>query len=167
MVESIGSVIGIIEQWENLSDSQKTVAILETLHQVVDAISNVSGAWKRYANQTGSYDVDAQLDAAQLDNSLEKYVKNNGDGLSDMADNVTGEDNAMKENIADHLEKAGPKSEGDGSRTERWNESNEDVPEKIPPGAAEEAKKFSMSGQWLNALNAIIGLATTVAMAFR
>lgn len=158
------SLVGIVQNWEILNEGQRAVVVLETLHMMTDAISNVPQAWNRYKGGT-SPTPQANIDSIRLDASVSSRIRSDPQGLSNLADDVTGQRNSLQTNVSERLRDAGPPSQG--GRRERWNQAIETVPAGVQPGAQSSARKFSMTGQWLNALNAVIGIAVTVAMAFR
>lgn len=160
----MSSLVGIFRNWELLNEGQRAVVILETMHMITDAISNVPQAWNRYKDGPSS-SPGSSIDSMRLDGSLNRQIKSNPQGLSNLADDVTGQRNSLQSNVSERLRDAGPPSQG--GRRETWNQRVGDIPAGVQPGAQQSGRKFSMTGQWLNALNAVIGVGVTVAMAFR
>ncbi|KAL9098010.1 MAG: hypothetical protein Q9163_006241, partial [Psora crenata] len=163
IAEAVGSVIGIVQNWDILNDSQRAVVILETLRIATDAVGNTIDAWTRYKSGTSS-GTQAALDMGALDQSTQRTMRQSGQALGDLADEISGRPHSMESNISDALRENGPTPNRDGR--DRWNERVQDLPDNVSPGAKGKAKKFSMSGNWLNALDAALGVAVTVAMAF-
>lgn len=156
--------MGIVQHWEILAGPQRAVLILETLRMATSAAGSAIDAWNRYrgGSATGPQ---AFTDSVMLDQSAMRTLRNSPQALGDMAQQVTGERHALENNVSNHLREAGPPQQG--GRRESWNESNRDTPNGLQPGGRKSATKFSMNGQWLNSLNAVLGVGVTVAMAFK
>lgn len=163
-IEIAGDLIGIIQEWEDLNPAQRAIALYETFEAITEAISDAKDAWDRFKKGT-SRPVESNLDSASLNQSVQKKVRRNPKALSDMSDKVSGKKNSMSTNIGDRLRESGPASSG--NRKESWNQPAGQTPPNASPGGKKKAKKFLKTDQLLSGLDAILGVVTTIEMAFR
>ncbi|KAH8429650.1 uncharacterized protein LDX57_007322 [Aspergillus melleus] len=165
-IGQIYNLVGAIVDWNNLNGSQRAVVILETIRTVVTALDQVKDAWNRVKTKTGT-PTQIALDEFVLDRSLGNAIESDPKRISNVADEVHGP-HGLQEGVSKKVNGGGLPAhdeviKGDG---ERWTEKINEPPGDVPPGAKDDAKRFSMQGKWLQCLNVILGLGVGVAMTF-
>ena len=163
-LEIAGDLIGITQEWEDLNPAERAIALQETFTTITDAIDEAKDAWDRFKKGT-SRPVESNLDSASLNQSVQKKVRGNPKALSDMSDKVSGKKGSMSTNVGDRLRESGPP--GSGNRKESWNQPAGQTPPGASPGGKKKARKFLKTDQLLSGLDAILGVVTTIEMAFR
>lgn len=160
-------VIGLIGGWDTLSDDQRAVTILELLKVTVGGVNASIEAFNEYKNKPVDSPPTAndELASATLDQSTKSQIKESGQDLAKMSEEINGE-GTFRQTIADHINEGGIPKEGGGSG-EKWNEPSEKLPGELPPGGKDAASKFSFEGNFLKLANIFIGIGVTVAMTFR
>lgn len=161
------NVIGLVDNWDKLQDSQKAVVILETIRIAVDGAKASFKAWEKFKNGTAA-GTEANVGLAKLNQSTQKVIRNSGAAFDGMASDLHGQ-LGMENSVSNKWNGNGPPVDGDqlAKAKETWNESKTGPAEGAPPGGKDASKKFSMKGNYLKLLNVALGIGVAVAMTFR
>lgn len=162
-------MIGIIKNWDSLSDAQRATAILETTRVVIAATDKAIKSYKTWAAQ-GSKPETTLVESAVLNEALEEtIVGEKGTKLVNLADGADFKAEGGHQVIsAERFNKGKNVSSEDKipGNEEIWDEDINDKSPKTMAGEEETASKLSVTSKWLRGLNICIGFAVSAIMTF-
>ncbi|KAI9644845.1 hypothetical protein NHQ30_006872 [Ciborinia camelliae] len=155
------SIWGLVTNWNDLSNPQRAVVIIEVVRMVVGGVDKAIDAFKNFKSKPASTPTD-DFNMEALNDGLADEIAESSDKLQEVAQDITGDED-YRVAIADGIHGDGVPTE---SGEETWNEDIGDLTDDIPPGYEDLASKFNISGNVLRMLNAILGVGLVVAMSF-
>lgn len=158
------SLVGLIKDWDEMTDEDKALVILSMVGEITEGLNFAVEAWKAWKGRTGMAVLD-QLDTMEMDQGTYRSVRENSDSLVSTAEEVSG-DEGIGVSIGEKVTGEGgvptESTEGEGG----WNKPLEELPDDVPPGGEEAASEFGMEGKLMNVLSIALGLAIAILMTF-
>ncbi|KAI0886716.1 uncharacterized protein GGS22DRAFT_116844 [Annulohypoxylon maeteangense] len=158
------SLVGLVQDWNSMDGSDRATVIMEMLITTAEGLEYAYDSWKVWKGRTGTVILD-HLDTAEMDQGIYRSLDDNAASMAEMSDDVNPE-GGFHESIGEHVGGDGVPTGEEGEGGSGWNESVDEMPEKIPPGEAEAAEEFSIGSTGLKVFSAALGIGISIAMTF-
>lgn len=158
------SLVGLIKDWDEMSDADKAQVIMSMVGEITEGLDFAMEAWKTWKGRTGMAVLD-QLDTMEMDQGTYQSVRENADSLVSTAEKVSG-DEGIGVSIGEKVTGEGGVPTEGTEEEGAWNKPLEELPNDMPPGGEEAASEFGMEGKLMNVLSIALGLAIAIVMTF-